>query len=86
MCLWYLFFCENTELEDITSKNIYKQAISTLSESEKKILYLSANCFSNEQIAKEMNLKIQTIKNKKSIAKRKLKEKVKEIIDEKKLQ
>lgn len=73
------FFGENAELEDMTSNNIYKKAISILSDSEKKILYLSAKSFSNEQIAKEMNLKVQTIKNKKSIAKKKIKEKVEEI-------
>ena len=61
-------------LEDIISNSKLQLAIRKLSEDEKKILALSIESYSTIEIARKMNLKEKTIRNKKSIIRSKIKE------------
>lgn len=70
------FDIENIEykkLENIVSDPKLKKAIKNLKLEEKLLLYLTAEDFSAEEISKEMNLKEQTIWNKRNIIKNKIK-------------
>ena len=70
------FNIENIEykkLENVVSDHKLKKAIKNLKLEEKLLLYLTAEKFSAEEISKEMNLKEQTIWNKRNIIKNKIK-------------
>ena len=79
------FNIENIEykkLENVVSDPKLKNAIKNLKLEEKLLLYLTAEDFSAKEISKEMNLKEQTIWNKRNIIKNKIKKQMEDLKNE----
>lgn len=70
------------ELEKAVSDPMISKAIKNLKLEEKLLLYLTAEDFSAKEISKKMNLKEQTIWNKKNIIKNKIKKQMEGLKDE----
>lgn len=80
------FFAEEKvnykRLENIMQKESHKKAITLLTEREKKILYMSAEGYSNKEIAKTINTTENCVRVTKSNAKNKIIRKVEELENE----
>ena len=70
------------ELEKVVSDPMISKVIKNLKLEEKLLLYLTAEDFSAKEMSKEMNLKEQTIWNKRKIIKNKIKKQMEGLKDE----
>lgn len=70
------------ELEKAVSDPRISKAIKRLKLEEKLLLYLTAKSFSAEQISEKMNLKEQTVWNKRNLIKNKIKKQMEDLNNE----